>query len=241
MGVIQDDLAVLEPGNLIHLFELDMTPIDVSAGKLYFHNYPQRSGSAITWQGINYVPLPVEMTVTDVRVSESPPRPKITVSNMDGVLSSLIDAWDDLIGARLIRKTTFEHYLDGESDADDLMELPPELFFIDRKSAENINYVEFELASAMDVQGHRIPSQVVQSTICPWTYRSAECGYVGANVDEDNLMQGQDGGYTGPDVCPRFIASCRARHGRTAPSIPQTPTLLRFGGFPGTQRMQRVR
>lgn len=45
------------------------------------------------------------------------------------------------------------------SSADDTQQLPQEIYFVDRKSLENREMVEFELASALDLAGVRIPKR----------------------------------------------------------------------------------
>jgi phage-related protein len=56
-------------------------------------------------------------------------------------------------------------------------EFPREIYYIDRKSAENREIVEFELASVFDLAGVRAPKRQCIANICQWVYRSAECGY----------------------------------------------------------------
>ena len=55
--------------------------------------------------------------------------------------------------------------------------LPAEVFYIDRKTTENRDVVEFELASAFDLAGVRVPKRQCISNICQWKYRSTECSY----------------------------------------------------------------
>lgn len=104
-------------------------------------------------------------------------------------------------------------------------EFPQEIFFIDRKTAENRDVVEFELVSAMDLAGVRAPKRQCIGNICQWQYRSTECGYAGTSYfdasDEPVLNSALD-------VCGKRLNSCRVRFGENAE--------LPFGSFPGIGR-----
>lgn len=101
-------------------------------------------------------------------------------------------------------------------------EFPREIYYIDRKSAENRDLVEFELAAVFDLAGVRAPKRQCIANLCPWTYRSAECGYTGTNYFDaaDQPVLSAAG-----DVCGKRLNSCHLRFGQNAE--------LPFGGFPG--------
>lgn len=60
---------------------------------------------------------------------------------------------------------------------DPTVEFPREVYYVDRKTAETRDIVEFELAAVFDLAGVRAPKRQCISSVCQWTYRSAECGY----------------------------------------------------------------
>jgi phage-related protein len=104
---------------------------------------------------------------------------------------------------------------------DPYAEFPREIYFVDRKSAENRDIVEFELASMFDLAGIRAPKRQCIAR-CQWVYRSAECGYIGTNyfaVDDSPV------GNASEDVCGKRVDSCKARFGAKA--------VIPHGGFPG--------
>jgi len=104
---------------------------------------------------------------------------------------------------------------------DPTAEFPREIYYVDRKSAENRNLVEFELASAFDMAGIRAPKRQC-ITRCQWVYRSVECGYVGTNYfDVSDVAVGN----ASQDVCGKRIDSCKARFGANS----ERP----HGGYPG--------
>ena len=70
--------------------------------------------------------------------------------------------------------------------ADPNARFPTEIWYVDRKSNENRDVVEFELASKLDLAGQMIPRRQVITNICQWQYRGAECGYTGAPVAKAN-------------------------------------------------------
>jgi phage-related protein len=105
-----------------------------------------------------------------------------------------------------------EEFIYTEADvvrgsADPTAEFPRQIFFVDRKSAENRDVVEFELASSFDMAGIRAPKRQC-ITRCQWVYKSAECSYIG------NLPS-----------CEKTVDACKAHFGATAE--------LPHGGFVG--------
>jgi phage-related protein len=104
---------------------------------------------------------------------------------------------------------------------DPTAEFPREVYFVDRKSAENRNVVEFELASIFDMAGIRAPKRQC-ITRCQWVYRGNGCNYSG-----DNYFNASDEpvGSATLDVCGKRVDSCKARFGENSE--------LPFGGYPG--------
>jgi phage-related protein len=110
---------------------------------------------------------------------------------------------------------------------------PREIYYVDRKSAENRNLIEFELASAFDLAGVRAPKRQCISR-CQWVYKSAECGY-DPTVGPGKVVGGvtftrfnaNDEGVTtdADDVCGKRQSSCECRFGENKE--------LPFGGYPG--------
>jgi lambda family phage minor tail protein L len=87
-------------------------------------------------------------------------------------------------------------------------EFPQEIYYIDRKSTETRDVVEFELAAAFDLQGVRAPKRQCISSICQWVYRSPECSYnAPAYYDADNNPIAT----AALDVCGKRIDSCETR------------------------------
>jgi lambda family phage minor tail protein L len=58
MSTLRERLQLLEPGELIELFILDLTSQDGPV--LYFHPYAELGANTITFQGNVYQPFPIK-------------------------------------------------------------------------------------------------------------------------------------------------------------------------------------
>lgn len=91
------------------------------------------------------------------------PVPKLSVGNVNGGITAMCLAFQDLVGAKITIHRTFGKYLDavnfpdGNPTADPTQEIPPEIWFIERKASEDNEVVQFELSSAMDFGGVMLP------------------------------------------------------------------------------------
>jgi lambda family phage minor tail protein L len=228
--MITADIQGLEPGARVELFELDATSISGGA-LLRFHGY--QKASSIWWQGNEYTAWPIKAEGFAKTSEGQQPAPKLSVGNVDGSISSLCILFDDLVGAKLTRHITLGQYLDavnfadGNPTADPEQEFPPDAWFIEQKTSETNEDVEFELSSALDFQDAQLPRRQIIANLCPFTYRGAYCGYVGtAKFDVD------DNAVTDPalDVCAKRLGSCKKRFGAN--------NVLNFGGFPAAALIQ---
>lgn len=225
---IAADIQSLNPGNLVTLFELDTT--HHPDGDLFrFHAGVNGVYQPIHWQGNEYVPLPMEAEGFEWNGQGGLPRPTFRVANVSGLMGAAVRAMDDLVGCRVTRIRTFFKYMDGVNypsgtnpDEDWDAEFPRDTFYVNRKVSENKLMIEFELASGMDVEGVKIPLRQVVANVCPWIYRSPECGYTGGPV-ADELDNPTDD--PNKDRCSHTQTGCEFRFNRKRG--------LPFGGFPG--------
>lgn len=225
---ISSDIQKLNPGSLVDLFELDTSTL---GGETFrWHNGVNGLGADVVWQGNTYNRLPVEASGFERSSKGTMARPSLRVANVSGLVGALVRELDDLVGAKVIRRRTFVKYLDAvnfpngfNSAADPNVSFPDEVWNIDRKASENGVFVEFELASAFDVQGIRLPRRQCIQNVCIWKYRSAECGYAGGAVANSGDILTTD---LSLDQCGKRLVSCKLRFGLYAE--------LPYGGFPGT-------
>lgn len=223
--MIETDIQKLEPGAIVELFELDLTALGGTV--LRFHAGTNALRANVTWAGNVYTAFPVDASGFEWNGQGQAPRPSLRVANVVGSITALILMYEDLVGAKVTRVRTLAKYLDAVNfpgginlSADPTAEFPRDVFFVDRKASETNQAVEFELAPAMDVTGVMLPRRQVVQNLCAWGYRSAECGYTGANYFDANDAPTTIGG----DVCGKRLSSCKARFGQYAE--------LPFGGFP---------
>jgi hypothetical protein len=228
---MNEDIAVeiqkLEPSAIIELFVLDATSF--GGDTYYFHAGTNGLRQTLTWQGQEYSPFPVQITGFEFSAGGQLPRPKMLVSNVTGIITALVLAYQDLLGAKVIRKRTMLKYLDAVNfpdsinpTADPTAEFPDDVYYIDHKTGENKQVVEFDLSASFDVQGIKLPRRQIIQNLCPWKYRSAECSYAGTNYFDKNDVAV---GTLAQDVCGKRLSSCEARFGTSAE--------LPFGGFVG--------
>jgi lambda family phage minor tail protein L len=222
---IQSDIQKPAPGAIVELYVLDAT----SAGDdIYrFHSGLNELGANVVWQGVSYVAAPVKMEGFELRGSGTAPRPKLSVANIAGVLGAAVRASDDLVGAKVTRKRTFARYLDavnfaaGNPIADPNVHFNDDVYYIDRKSSENRVMIEWELVSALDLVGTKLPRRQIIANICSSRYRSAECSYTGGAVaDITDVATGS----LALDQCGKKLNSCKLRFGANA--------VLPYGAFP---------
>jgi lambda family phage minor tail protein L len=156
------------------------------------------------------------------------PRPTLTVSNLTGQLGNIIRAHSDLNGCLLTHRMTLSSFLDdvnfinGNTAANPNLEFPKEIYIFERKVEETHEYIKFELASAIDLEGQMLPKRCYYATFCPHEDRGALCGYLGNKYFDVNDEQVTD---PAKDKCGKRISSCEARFGKD--------NELSFGGFPG--------
>lgn len=223
---IESDIQKLTPGGLVDLFELDATSI--GGAVVRFHAGVNGLGNDVVWQGNTYTRFPIEAEGFEWNGKGALPRPKLRVANITGLIGALARELDDLVGAKVTRRRTFVKYLDAVNfaggvnpTADPNAHFTDEVYFVERKAAENPVFLEFELAAAFDVQGIQLPRRQVVQNVCTWRYRGAECGYAGGAVANRN---DQATTVLAEDACGKRLASCKLRFGEYAE--------LPYGGFP---------
>jgi lambda family phage minor tail protein L len=227
---VYEELAVLGPNAIIELFELQLdSTLHGASTTYYWHNGVNAAVTGnIVFASNTYVRLPVEATGFDYTSSGSLPRPTLRISNLFSDMTTLLllvnatTPGNDLGGATVRRIRTLKKFLDGEAAADPNARFPTEIWYVDRKSNENRDLVEFELASKFDLAGVMLPQRQIIANVCQWKYRGAECGYTGSNYWNVN---DQVVGTLAADVCGKRVESCKLRFGATAE--------LPFGSFPG--------
>ena len=175
------DLQSINPSAVIELFTLQLDNALHGANTTYrFHAGSNLNANGkILWAGHEYLRFPIQASGFAFQKGQLP-RPKIIISNATGLISSILltvnqtTTGNDLTGAKVTRIRTLAKFLDKENfinntnpTEDQTAEFPREIYSIDRKSAENRETVEFELAAPTDLAGVRIPKRQCTRSIFP--------------------------------------------------------------------------
>lgn len=159
----------------------------------------------LVFNSTTYTPFPIAVEGMGYDGKGSPVRPKLTASNINGFTSNLLLQYQNLIGARIIRRRVFARYIDAVNfpgsvnpygTPDPTAAYPDEVWFINRKITENQQIVQWELATLFEVDGIRLPKRTVQAGVCPFKYRDPNtCGYSGPPIADRNNKVFGAGGY----------------------------------------------
>ena len=154
---IRHDSQLLDPGSIVELFEIDATAL--GGGIEYFCAGTDENRDPISFDGIEYLPWPLQAEGFEYNGKGQVPTPTIRLSNIGGAMTVLALAYDDLVGAKLTRRRTFSRYLDGMPDEDPTAAFPSDVYFVERKVNENRLFIEWALSSPMDVEGVLLPKR----------------------------------------------------------------------------------
>ena len=174
-SAIVSNLQNPNPSAIIELFTLQLDNSLHGATTIYrFHaGSSLKDNGEIVWAGNSYQRFPIKAEGFAFRKGQLP-RPTLTVSNALGTITAILlsvnttTAGNDLTGATVTRIRTLAKFLDAVNFPGDInpygtpdstAEFPQEIYKIDRKSAENRDTVQFELASVLDLAGIRAPNR----------------------------------------------------------------------------------
>lgn len=245
--MINSDYQKLEPGDTVRLFSVDGTAFGTGEVlRFHSHSIPHTEAEilaaggdelklpakSIWWQGEEYKAWPCQIEGLEKSTGGESAQPKLSVANLDGSITALCLAYDDMLQAKVTIHDTLVQYLDvrnfagGNPTADSTQE-KLQVWYIDAKTSETNQVVEFALSSPMDLQGLMIPTRQLHS-LCTWCirnkYRTGDgCDYAGTRYFDKNNKPVDD---PSRDECPGTMTACELRFGKG--------NELSFGGFPGT-------
>jgi lambda family phage minor tail protein L len=180
-SAVFSNLQDMNPSAIIELFTLQLSTALHGANTIYrFHaGSSLNANGQITWDGNAYLRFPIQASGFSFQKGQLP-RPKLSISNGTGLISAIllsvndITVGNDLTGAKVTRIRTLAKFLDAvnfsngtNATADPTAEFPREIYSIDRKSSENREIVEFELAAPTDLAGVLIPGRQATRSIFP--------------------------------------------------------------------------
>ena len=180
-SAVFSNLQSINPSAIIELFTLQLSTALHGANTIYrFHAGSNLNANGqIVWAGNSYLRFPIQAEGFAFQKGQLP-RPKITISNATGLISSILltvnetTTGNDLTGATITRIRTLAKFLDAvnfedgtNATADNTAEFPQEIYVVDRKATETREVVEFELAAPTDLAGVRIPGRQATRSIFP--------------------------------------------------------------------------
>lgn len=228
---IQEQIQSLEPSAIIELFQLQLTlAVNGVDATFYYHAGTNSLTADVVFAGVTYAATPIEMEGFEVSSKGTLPRPTMRVANTTGAISGLLLFYNPL-QAKVTRIRTCKKFLDavnfsgGNPTADPTAKFENDIYYIDRVSKENLQLVEFEMTSKLDLMNLQLPNRQIME-YCPWRYRGAECGYKGtAYFDANDIAVNSPSA----DICGKRFYSCKIRF--ESQGITDFP----HGGFPGSR------
>lgn len=214
----------LNPGSLVTLYEIDLNPVGIN--QHFYFQQADALGGEIIFGGNAYIPRPIMMEGFSRKGSEAPPEPAMTISNIDKGGYALLKDYNELLGAKVIRRRTYADFLDFLPDgvtvnpmADSSAQFIPEIWFIEQKETSNRIEIKFKLKSIMDLDGRKFPYRLVLKKVCTRRYRS----FTGGTFKYDSTENG----------CPYAGANYFTRQG-----VPTTADLDNCGKDPGSCQLR---
>lgn len=191
---VKPDIQRLAVGDIVEMFILDASLLSNSdgvAGSIHRFCSSIDNETAVVWQTYTYQPYPIEAEGFDRNSQGQLPQPKLRIADVSGMLGSIINEYDDLLGAVVTRIRTLRKFLDGEVTADPTAEFPQEVYRVERKSIQTKRSIELILSSPFDLHGLKLPARVVLKQTCLHRYRAwdgsafdytkATCPYTGTS------------------------------------------------------------
>ena len=168
----------IDPSAIIELFELKLVeglhyatenPDNVTTIYRWHSGMTAAGAGSIRFNNKTYSPMPIEAEGFDYKSGQNDgqARPVLRVSNILSTVSTIlievnkVTPGNDLLNAEVTRIRTAAMFLDGESTANVNATSRNEIYFIERKSTENRQIVEFELSQFSDLPGFKIPKRQV--------------------------------------------------------------------------------
>jgi hypothetical protein len=185
-------LIDLEMSSIVELYELYYSPIDEP---FRFHAGTNAIIKNIIWRGNQYYSSAIEVEGFEANIVGRLPRPKVTVSNKDLLISSILREYSDFRQSKFVRIKVFLKHLDVENfdeninpfgTPDPLSYISKEKYLISQKIIENSNLIQFELITPFDLQSLESASRAIYGKYCYWQYRGSGCNYKGDLICKEN-------------------------------------------------------
>lgn len=201
----------------------------------YFTPMVDDNHDIVKFNGIEYIPLPVQITGIEMTGDGRLPRPRLTLGNVSAAFIGIINQYQDGVGCKVTRIRTFKKYIDDHSESNTAARFPSDIYYVEQKTMQNRTSVEWELVTPMDIGDMKLPRNQGIS-YCQHRYRiykdgsfiNGTCPYVGSSYFK------KDGSITTItlDSCGKKLTDCELRY----PGNVQLP----FKGFPDIGTLGRA-
>lgn len=189
---IGKSLIDIEPSAILEFYELYY---DSDSEPFRFHAGTNNLDKNIIWNGKEYYASAIEVEGFEVNIANRLPRPKITASNVDYILSNILRQFSDFRYAKFVRIKTFLKHIDEENFddginpfgvSDALSYISKETYLVSQKLVENKNLIQFELITPFDLQNLQTATRAIYGRYCFWQYRGSGCNYQGDLVCKED-------------------------------------------------------
>lgn len=150
----EQELTTLNPGPLAELLEVDLNFIGVPV-IIRFCN--SRVNGILRLDGEIYTPWPIELAKFGSNSDGPLPAPTVTLSNSEGVISSLLDIYQPR-GALFRRRLILRKHLDDGADPRTAAQFRPDEFFINTWQ-ESQSTVVIQLKTALESLNTQVPAR----------------------------------------------------------------------------------
>lgn len=220
-------LSEAEQDYIVDLFEVDVTRINDFGGSNYFYfcNHLNEKGESVIWNGQPYVPIPIKIDGMELKSGGPSSRPTLSIANINGYMTGIINQFNGLIGAKVVRRRIPLQFLDAVNFYDGNKRANPnefilQVYAVNSAISYNREQATFELSLPSETDGATLPRRTIYASVCVHRYRDECCGYTGGPVADINDIATGD---FKSDRCSKTLTGCRARFGING----QLP----FGGF----------
>ncbi len=193
----------LDPSSIISLYKINLR----EKGQYLFHAGENGYKNKLVFNDQEYDFFPIKVEGFEMHGDGRLPRPKMTFSNHQGIISLRLNYFDDFINYKVTRIKTFVKYLDSvnfpnnvnpHAEPDPDAAFGEDVFFVNEKTKENDDIVEFELVSLLELENASVPARTIYSNNCPWQYRGdIGCGYKGKPISDEKNKKFVTSGYAG--------------------------------------------
>jgi len=223
-----------ELGAEVELYEIDYSMIE-GGSILYLTPSVLEGQTSLGFGGVTFTCHPLKLEGVQWDGQNAPSTPTFTIANLNSLATSLVDTYDDMIGAKVTRYRTYERYLDFVTGVTDPMKdmigaepdfeqrFPDEVYYFEQvKALIPGEAVVFVLSTLSNVKNKKIPGRNVIKRVCTRPYRRPDpanpgsfiysprtfkCPYVGSNYF-DRLGNPTT---ADKDVCGRHETDCKLR------------------------------